>query len=67
MITGYSDGMYTRVDPNDNRWLYHTSQFGSHYRENQATGERERIDPVPPEGGEPYRYTWNTPIMISAT
>lgn len=65
VITGYSDGMYTRVDPEDNRWLYHTSQFGSHHRENQAIGERERIRPVPPEGGEPYRYTWNAPIMLS--
>ena len=65
VITGYSDGMYTKVDPEDNKWLYHTSQFGSHYRENQAIGERERIDPVPPEGGDWYRYTWNTPILIS--
>lgn len=65
VITGYSDGMYTKVDPEDNRWLYHTSQFGSHYRENQSTGERERIDPVPPNEEEWYRYTWNTPIMLS--
>ncbi len=64
VITGYSDGMYTRVDPEDNRWLYHTSQFGSHYRENQAIGERERIQPRNPEG-DVYRYTWNTPVMIS--
>jgi photosystem II stability/assembly factor-like uncharacterized protein len=65
VITGYSDGMYTKVDPEDNRWIYHTSQFGSHYRGNQALGERERIGPVPPEGGDTYRYTWNTPIMLS--
>ncbi len=65
VITGYSDGMYTRVDPEDNRWLYHTSQFGMHHRENQAMGERERIEPVAPEGEDPYRFTWNTPIMLS--
>ncbi len=64
-ITGFSDGMYTRVDPEDNRWLYHTSQFGSPYREDQSIGERVSITPVPPEGDDPYRYTWNAPIMLS--
>lgn len=65
VITGFSDGMYTRVDPSDNKWLYHTSQFGSHYRENQAIGERVRIEPQPKEEGDVYRFTWNTPIMLS--
>lgn len=65
VITGYSDGMYTRVDPEDNRWIYHTSQFGSHQRGNQAVGERVRIEPQAPEGSDPYRFTWNTPIMLS--
>jgi len=57
--------MYTKVDPEDSRWLYFTSQFGAHHRVDQSTGERVSIAPVPPEGGERYRYTWNTPIMLS--
>ncbi|MEM8668968.1 MAG: hypothetical protein AAGG48_15715 [Planctomycetota bacterium] len=65
VIVGMWDGMYCRVDHEDNRWLYSTTQFGSHLRVNQRTGERDRIAPTPPEGAEPYRYTWNTPILIS--
>ena len=65
VITGMWDGMYTKVDHEDNKWLYFTTQFGSHHRVNQAIGERVSIAPVPPEGGERYRYTWNTPIMLS--
>ena len=29
------------------------------------TGERVRIAPTPPKGSDPYRYTWNTPIVVS--
>lgn len=65
VIVGMWDGMYCKVDPDDNRWLYFTSQFGAHHRVDQATGERVSISPVPPEGGERYRYTWNTPLVLS--
>ena len=65
VIVGMWDGMYCKVDPEDNRWLYFTSQFGAHHRVDQSIGERVPISPVPPEGGERYRYTWNTPIVLS--
>ncbi|MCF8222997.1 MAG: hypothetical protein K9J25_07595 [Bacteroidales bacterium] len=65
VITGMWDGMHTEVDHEDNRWLYYTTQFGSHHRVNQATGERVSIVPEPPVGGERYRYTWNAPIKLS--
>ena len=65
VITGMWDGMYTQVDHEDNRWLYFTTQFGKHHREDQKTGERWQITPVPPEGAPPYRFTWTTPIIIS--
>ena len=65
VITGMWDGMHTRVDHENNRWLYFTTQFGSHHRVDQATGERISIAPVPPDEGERYRYTWNAPIMLS--
>jgi photosystem II stability/assembly factor-like uncharacterized protein len=65
VITGMWDGMYTRVDPENNRWLYFTSQFGAHHRVDQQMGERVSIIPEVPEGGERYRYTWNTPVAIS--
>ncbi|MEE4214304.1 MAG: hypothetical protein V2I34_04510 [Bacteroidales bacterium] len=65
VISGMWDGMHTKVDHEDNRWLYFTTQFGSHHRVDQATGERTSIAPLPPEGSERYRYTWNAPIMLS--
>ena len=65
VIVGMWDGMYSKVDPNDNRWLYFTSQFGAHHRVDQSTGERVAITPVAPKGADPYRFTWNTPIAIS--
>ncbi len=64
-LVGFSDGMYTQADPVDGRWLYTTSQFGSHFRVDQSTGERESIVPKAPEGEPPYRFTWNTPLVIS--
>ncbi|HCC71094.1 MAG TPA: hypothetical protein DEQ09_08095, partial [Bacteroidales bacterium] len=65
VIVGMWDGMFTKVDHEDNRWLYYTTQFGSHHRVDQKTGERVSIEPVIPEGEERYRYTWNAPIMLS--
>ena len=65
VITGMWDGMYTAVDPEDNRWLYFTTQFGKHHRVDQSRGERVEITPKNSEGKPPYRYTWTTPIVLS--
>ena len=65
VITGMWDGMYTQVDHENNRWLYFTTQFGKHHREDQLTGTRWSISPIPPDGSPRYRFTWTTPIIIS--
>jgi hypothetical protein len=64
-LVGMWDGMYLKVDHENNRWLYTTTQFGAHQRVDQLTGERKNIQPVAGEGKPPYRYTWNTPLAIS--
>jgi hypothetical protein len=64
-ITGMWDGMYCKVDPEDNKWLYFTTQFGAHHRVNQQTGERVAISPEAPAGEDYYRFTWTTPLAIS--
>ncbi|MDX2445110.1 MAG: hypothetical protein QNK30_15050 [Bacteroidales bacterium] len=64
-LVGMWDGMYIEVDPENNRWLYTTTQFGSHQRVDQLLGERKNIQPVAGEGKPPYRYTWNTPLILS--
>jgi len=64
VITGMWDGMYSKVDPEDNKYIYMTTQFGSHHRVDQSIGERVSIVPESKES-EPYRYTWTTPLAIS--
>lgn len=65
-IVGLWDGMYSQVDPKDDRWLYITSQFGAHHRVDQKNATRVNIQPKPKNSAKPYRYTWDTPILISS-
>ena len=65
VLIGMWDGMYLKVDHENNRWLYTTTQFGAHQRVDQLNGERVNIQPKASEGKPPYRYTWNTPLIIS--
>ncbi|MCK4942941.1 MAG: hypothetical protein KAS65_05155 [Candidatus Aminicenantes bacterium] len=64
-LTGLWDGMYTKVDPQNNRWLYTTTQFGNHHRVDQKFGERINIMPKASPRRPPYRFTWTTPLEIS--
>jgi photosystem II stability/assembly factor-like uncharacterized protein len=65
VITGEADGMYTRVDPENNRWLYYTGQFGLHHRVDQLMGTRVDITPKAPVDKPRYRNTWTTPLELS--
>jgi photosystem II stability/assembly factor-like uncharacterized protein len=65
VITGMWDGMYSIVDRETNRYIYYTTQFGSHHRVDQATGERVPITPAAEEGKPFYRFTWTTPLALS--
>lgn len=64
-VVGMWDGMYHKVDKTNSRWLYFTTQFGAHHRVDQARGERKRIEPGAGIKPPPYRYTWNTPLILS--
>ncbi len=64
VITGMWDGMYSKVDQKNNKYIYITTQFGSQQRVDQSKGERVSIAPKTNES-EPYRYTWTTPLAIS--
>lgn len=64
-IVGMWDGMYTKVDPTDNRWAYSTTQFGGHLRIDQVKGERVNIQPKADEGKPLYRFPWTPPLEIS--
>ncbi len=62
---GNGDGMFAVPDPVDSRWLYTTSQYGSHYRVDQKLGYRKSIAPVREKGKPPYRFIWCAPIHLS--
>jgi photosystem II stability/assembly factor-like uncharacterized protein len=62
---GGGDGFYVQVDPKDSDILYVESQNGNVSRLELKTGERRSIRPEPKAGEQPYRFDWNSPILIS--
>jgi photosystem II stability/assembly factor-like uncharacterized protein len=62
---GGGDGFYAQVDPQDPDILYVESQNGSVSRLELKTGERISIRPEARAGEKPYRFDWNSPIVIS--
>ncbi len=63
---GGGDGFYVQADPMDDKTIYSESQQGAVARMNVRTGESKSIRPRPNPGEAPYRFDWNTPILISA-
>lgn len=63
--TGGGDGFYSVVDPSDPSTIYVESQDGNAARLELKSGERRNIRPEPPAGEKPYRFDWNSPIVIS--
>jgi photosystem II stability/assembly factor-like uncharacterized protein len=64
--TGGGDGFYSVVDVTDPSIVYVESQDGNVARLELKTGERRNIKPEPPAGEKPYRFDWNSPIVISS-
>ena len=63
---GGGDGFYAQIDPTDPATVYAESQDGNLLRRDLRTGESRSIRPQPAEGEKPYRFQWNSPIVISA-
>jgi len=59
------DGFVVLQDPKDNRVIYSESQDGNIVRVDRVTGETISIRPQPAQGQPPYRFQWDTPIVIS--
>ncbi len=62
---GGGDGMQVQIDSRDNNIVYAGSQFGYYYRVNLKTDDRLNIHPMHELGDSPYRYNWQTPILLS--
>lgn len=62
------DGMQVQVDTRDNLTTYTGYQFGAYSRLNRLSpGETaKRITPQHALGEKPYRFNWQTPVLISS-
>jgi photosystem II stability/assembly factor-like uncharacterized protein len=59
------DGFQSRVDPEDPNTIYAELQYGVLVRFDKRTGERMGIQPQPGATEEPFRWNWDSPLMIS--
>jgi len=59
------DGMQVQIDRRDSNVVYTGFQFGNYYRLHLATRERKALQPKHTLGESPYRFNWQTPILLS--
>lgn len=59
------DGFAASIDPGDARIIYAESQDGNMSRIDRVTNERQSIRPEAREGEKPYRWNWDTPLLLS--
>ena len=64
MIMG-GDGMQIQIDSRNNNIVYTGFQFGNYFRLNRETNEQTYIQPKHELGENPYRFNWQTPILLS--
>lgn len=59
------DGMQVEIDNRNSDIVYTGFQFGNYYRLNRETEEHTYIQPKHELGETPYRFNWQTPILLS--
>jgi photosystem II stability/assembly factor-like uncharacterized protein len=62
---GGGDGFWAIPDPADPDLVYAEYQGGELSRRRTSTGEEKAIKPLPLAGDPPYRFNWNTPVLVS--
>jgi len=60
------DGMKIQIDERNSNIVYTGFQFGNYYRLNLETNGRKAIQPKHSLGESPYRFNWQTPILLSS-
>ncbi|WP_026451123.1 WD40/YVTN/BNR-like repeat-containing protein [Aequorivita capsosiphonis] len=59
------DGMQVQIDNRNSKIVYTGFQFGNYYRLNRNGAEPVYIQPKHELGESPYRFNWQTPILLS--
>lgn len=59
------DGMQVQIDSRNANIVYTGSQFGSYFRLDRENNTRKYIQPKHELGESPYRFNWQTPILLS--
>ena len=59
------DGMQVQIDTRTNNLVYTGSQFGSYIKIDRKSGKRDYITPRADKKEAPYRFNWQTPILLS--
>ncbi|MBT8236798.1 MAG: glycosyl hydrolase [Bacteroidia bacterium] len=59
------DGMQTQVDSRNSNIVYTGFQFGNYFRLDLEAKSNTRIQPKHDLGENPYRFNWQTPILLS--
>lgn len=59
------DGMQVQIDSRNINIVYTGFQFGNYYRLDLAKNENKPITPQHELGESPYRFNWQTPILLS--
>ncbi|MBP2831157.1 glycosyl hydrolase [Aquimarina sp. U1-2] len=59
------DGMQVQIDDRDSNIVYTGFQFGNYFRLHRAEGKKTFIQPKHELGESPYRFNWQTPILLS--
>ena len=59
------DGMQVQIDSRNHNIVYTGYQFGNYYRITRETNETTYIQPKHKLGENPYRFNWQSPILLS--
>lgn len=59
------DGMQVQIDSRNHNVVYTGFQFGNYFRLDLENGKRQYIQPKHQLGETPYRFNWQTPILLS--
>lgn len=64
-VTQGGDGFQSRIDPTNQNIVYSMSQYAGIVRYDKMSGEKVDIQPQPNAGEPPYKWNWDSPLIIS--